>query len=172
MGSGSSLLPLRHTKWGYVAASLFFSLCSMLGKEQGVMVIGVCACFDLALNWEPFWGEFFNLFRTKIKGAVKKRSERSSYGNGSGDRQGEQLVSLAVETQGQIDNAEEDQNGVRCALITNGYPPPGVESVGSKLNSKVAKSSASSSLRDQFCGDHFLLKEMTLRISKSASRYI
>lgn len=51
-GTGRSLIPARHTKWPLVLLSLLMSLLSLLSKEQGVTVVGVCAAFDIFLNWE------------------------------------------------------------------------------------------------------------------------
>lgn len=183
-GGGSSLLPLRHTKWGYVAISLFFGFCAMLSKEQGVVVIGGCACFDLFLNWEPLWGELFDLVRTIMGGGVKNRSGGGGGGGGSschngsggGDGYRTHMVNSAVYTQG-VD-AMEDQNGGSVSGVSeapriNG----GVVSVdGVKMNSKVARRSAASpSLRqrEQYVRGHqkgfCLLKEITKRISKLSS---
>ena len=73
VGHGSLLAPSHQTKWRYIVASVLFTLCSMLSKEQGIMVIGVCAAFDGILNWEVFWEKFFWLLRIGSTGiAVKK----------------------------------------------------------------------------------------------------
>ena len=138
----------------------------MLSKEQGVVVIGVCVCFDLVLNWEPFWGEFFNLFRTKINGAVKKNIGRSCNGNGNSDGRGEQLIGWTAETQAPVADAEENQIGHSGDQRMNRNSPTGIVSVGTRFKSKEARMALSSS-REQFCGDYFLLKEVAKRISKS-----
>lgn len=36
---------------GFIALSLFLALLSMLSKEQGITVIGVCAAYDVLVHW-------------------------------------------------------------------------------------------------------------------------
>jgi len=35
--------------------SLSFSIVSLLSKEQGITALGVCAAFDVFLNWDSIW---------------------------------------------------------------------------------------------------------------------
>lgn len=56
--------PLAHTNWVLVLASVLFSLCAMLSKEQGIVSVGVCAVFDVILHWGTFWDAFFRLLKT------------------------------------------------------------------------------------------------------------
>lgn len=54
-GSGKTLTSTEHTKWSFVLLSILMSSLSLLSKEQGVTVIGVCAAFDVFLNWDHVW---------------------------------------------------------------------------------------------------------------------
>lgn len=54
-GSGRKLTATEHTKWPFVLLSLLMSSLSLLSKEQGVTVLGVCAAFDVFLNWDHVW---------------------------------------------------------------------------------------------------------------------
>ena len=51
-GSGKTITALQHTKWSYILLSIITSALSLLSKEQGVTVVGVCAAFDVLLNWD------------------------------------------------------------------------------------------------------------------------
>lgn len=54
-GRGKTLAATGHTKWPFVLLSILMSSLSLLSKEQGVTVIGVCAAFDVFLNWDHVW---------------------------------------------------------------------------------------------------------------------
>lgn len=53
---------------------VLFSTCSLLSKEQGVTVLGVCAGYDIFLNWELLWRAFFETCKNKRK---RKNSEET-----------------------------------------------------------------------------------------------
>ena len=57
-GRGSQLTANKHTKWPLILLSLVMSLLSLLSKEQGVTVIGVCAAFDVFINWTSLLDSF------------------------------------------------------------------------------------------------------------------
>ena len=63
----SSHLPLQQTRWMWVMVCVFFSACSLLSKEQGVTVLGVCAGYDVFLNWEVLLRVLTELCRGKRK---------------------------------------------------------------------------------------------------------
>lgn len=73
-GTGRSLTPAQHTKWPLVFLSLLMSLLSLLSKEQGVTVMGVCAAFDIFLNWENILGR---LWRRKTDSSEVVLSEKT-----------------------------------------------------------------------------------------------
>lgn len=54
-GSGKTLTATENTKWPFVILSILMSSLSLLSKEQGVTGIGVCAVFDVFLNWDHVW---------------------------------------------------------------------------------------------------------------------
>ena len=61
-GSGPAITSLRGTNWPLLALSLVFSTCSLLSKEQGVMVIGVCASYDVFVHWGELWSVVYGKF--------------------------------------------------------------------------------------------------------------
>lgn len=80
-GSGHSISPLPRTAWGYVSCSVLLTTCAMLSKEQGIVVVGVCATYDIILHWEIFWGGIFRFIKSKHKAAETKKN-----GNGGNDK--------------------------------------------------------------------------------------
>lgn len=54
-GRGRLLVPTAETQWHYVLLSVLMSACSLLSKEQGITALGVCAAFDVFLNWDTIW---------------------------------------------------------------------------------------------------------------------
>ena len=54
-GSGRLLVPAVGTRWHYVLLGVFMCVCSLLSKEQGITALGVCAAFDVFLNWDSIW---------------------------------------------------------------------------------------------------------------------
>lgn len=63
-GSGSAVVPLHRTNWPLLALSIVFSTCALLSKEQGVMVIGVCASYDVFVHWNQLWTIVLSKFRS------------------------------------------------------------------------------------------------------------
>ena len=55
-GNGEMLSVRECTKWPLVLLSVLMSSLSMLSKEQGVTVVGVCVSFDVFLNWNKVLG--------------------------------------------------------------------------------------------------------------------
>ena len=51
-GRGKTLTAAPHTKWSHFVLSILMSCMSLLSKEQGVTVVGVCAAFDVFLHWD------------------------------------------------------------------------------------------------------------------------
>lgn len=43
-------------RWLTMAASLFFAVCSLLSKEQGITVLGVCGAYDVLHHWDNIRG--------------------------------------------------------------------------------------------------------------------
>lgn len=52
---GRLLVPTAETQWHYVLLGVLMSACSLLSKEQGITALGVCAAFDVFLNWDSIW---------------------------------------------------------------------------------------------------------------------
>ena len=85
---------------------LIFSACSLLSKEQGVTVLGVCAGYDVFLNWEA-WSE--------LVGMCVKRRKRKISGEGEikvevptlstqGESEGSAVKTLSTGENGKIIN--------------------------------------------------------------------
>jgi hypothetical protein len=74
-GSGSGITSLRRTNWPQLALSIVFSTCSLLSKEQGVMVIGVCASYDIFVHWDELWTIVYNKFRSSSGHAKLEKLE-------------------------------------------------------------------------------------------------
>lgn len=115
-GYGSLTSSLPRTHWGYVAGSIFLCACAMLSKEQGIVVIGVCATFDVILHWEIFWDGVFKLVKTKQKGSEKNETSQDPVMG----------AVLLTDTIGGV--VEEDYNGVSNGHVSD-----------STLNGKKAK---------------------------------
>ena len=43
-------------RWLAMAASLFFAICSMLSKEQGITALGICGAYDILHHWTDIRG--------------------------------------------------------------------------------------------------------------------
>ncbi len=108
--------PLQHTRWTWLAVCLCLSACSLLSKEQGVTVLGVCAGYDVFLNWEQFW-------RVCFETCKNKRKRRDS----------EEVVVVAENVQ-LIESAESTEKNHH---IINGKPGPKISSIGNGKNKKA-----------------------------------
>ena len=73
--NGRLQAPIVKTKWKYIVLSVFMSACSLLSKEQGITAVGVCAVFDLFLNWNSLWQA---VTRTKNNEKAKKVEENAA----------------------------------------------------------------------------------------------
>lgn len=73
-GSGQTLTAIAHTKWPFVLLSVVMSGLSLLSKEQGVTVVGVCATFDVFLNWEHIWSSVKNRRHSRDTALEQKTS--------------------------------------------------------------------------------------------------
>ena len=71
-GFGSTITSLRRTNWPLLALSIVFSTCALLSKEQGVMVIGVCASYDIFVHWNDLWTGVFSKFRSSRNSHAKQ----------------------------------------------------------------------------------------------------
>lgn len=67
--------PLPQTKWHYLLLCLLFTVGSLLSKEQGVTVLGVCGGYDILLNWDACWSVLGAEFRNKRKRKVSGEGE-------------------------------------------------------------------------------------------------
>ena len=72
--NGRLRAPIIKTKWKYIVLSVFMSACSLLSKEQGITAVGVCALFELFLNWNSLWQ---SLIRTKSNEKAAKVEENA-----------------------------------------------------------------------------------------------
>lgn len=51
--------------WTLVIISIALAACSLLSKEQGITVIGVCGVFDILLHWPLFVNKLYNMLLRK-----------------------------------------------------------------------------------------------------------
>ena len=140
-GQGPTLSPLPSPKWSYVVASVFLCLCSMLGKEQGIVSLGVCATFDTILHWEVFWEGLLSFLRTKPSAAAVDGRE--------GDETGAEQVLLKEKLS--IGGVVEEPNG-----------NVGDNSGGSKQSKSCAKRNREQSAK------HLEMSALAKRLGKHA----
>lgn len=88
----------------------------MLSKEQGVMVIGVCASYDIFLHWEELWTSLFDKFRSSSKSCDKVKSDTDEVLNG------DVKETLESSTDGQDSHASRSTtiNGMSAKLCNGG----------------------------------------------------
>lgn len=71
-----------HTKlstassWMYIGLSVVLSVFSLLSKEQGITVLGVCILFDLLIHWPLIWSTM--LGAAKYKRRVEEKEDITS----------------------------------------------------------------------------------------------
>lgn len=93
---------LHQTKWHYFSVCLIFSACSLLSKEQGVTVLGVCAGYDVFLHWDTLWS-------TLVGGCLNRRkrkvsSEGDDYPTQAAEGESEGKETIPVENASTGDN--------------------------------------------------------------------
>ena len=105
---------------------VFFGACSLLSKEQGVTVLGVCAGYDVFLNWEV-------LLRVLTEFCRSKRKRKIS---------GEQVV---VNEMILLTESAENKEVASNTNILNGESTPKIVKFNSSSNGKHKTASTNES---------------------------
>lgn len=159
-GCGSSLVSSNRTRWRLVTVSLFFSFCSMLSKEQGVVVIGVCACFDIVLHWQVLWQELFAALKDrkkKIKGGGEGAvGEKSSDTNTEENGQHKTVLNGQSHENEKIDQVANHSGPQRINGIT----------VTMKYANKTKRPASPSSIKSNRSKENTALSGVVKRIGK------
>lgn len=80
-GRGNKLAVTKKTKWPYLLLSIMMSMLAMLSKEQGVTVLGVCAAFDVFINWDVINSNLWT--RKKDKESTTSEEKSKTFNDGS-----------------------------------------------------------------------------------------
>ena len=114
-GSGSTITSLRRTNWPLLALSTVFSTCALLSKEQGVMVIGVCASYDVFVHWDELWTVVFSKFRSSSSHTKQDKFKTDTDTVKGSDTSSESVVNHQV-SQGSSTNKSTTINGMTTRL--------------------------------------------------------
>jgi tetratricopeptide (TPR) repeat protein len=112
-GSGETLTAAEHTKWPLVFLSVLMSSLSLLSKEQGVTVIGVCVAFDIFLNWNTVLGRL-----SETKTNIGSLDEQKTNVSDTHSQQMNQKLTRA--STGNSTCVSSDKNGSSVAPHVNG----------------------------------------------------
>ena len=62
---------LPRSSWPYIGLTIILSVFSLLSKEQGITVLGVCILFDLLIHWPLIWSTILGVIKYKRGGGEK-----------------------------------------------------------------------------------------------------